>query len=82
MPIYEYRCAGCGAREEHILLAREEPPAACAACGGMLKRAWSGRVHVVFEGWGFKRTDSLVPESGSRKSWKRLKERAERITDE
>jgi putative FmdB family regulatory protein len=82
MPVYEYKCGSCGAREEHILLFSDEPPAKCAACGGPLKRAWSGRVHVSLDGWGFSKTDSLVSDDRPRKDFKKLKERAERIRDE
>jgi len=83
MPVYEYKCTKCGSREEHILLFSEEPPTACAACGGPLKRAWGGsRVHISLEGWGFSKTDSLVRDDGPRKDFKKLKERAERIRDE
>lgn len=82
MPVYEYKCTACGAREEHILLAGEAAPASCAGCGGALKRAWGGRVHVSLQGWGFSKTDALLPEDRPRKDWKTLKERAERIVDE
>ncbi|MGZ4103650.1 MAG: FmdB family zinc ribbon protein [Actinomycetota bacterium] len=82
MPVYEYKCTSCGAREEHILLASESAPTACAVCGGPLKRAWSGRIHVSLEGWGFSKTDSLVRGEGRGKDFKKLKERADRIRDE
>lgn len=82
MPVYDYKCTACGEREEHILLGGEAAPAACRACGGELKRAWGGRVGVALEGWGFSRTDALLPERGPRKPWRLLKERAERIADE
>lgn len=82
MPVYDFKCLSCGAREEHIVLPGDETPTACKACGGALKRAWSGRVRVALEGWGFKKTDALLPEDRPRKPWKLLKERAERIADE
>lgn len=83
MPVFDYKCRACEAREEHILLAGEKPPTACRACGGELRRAWGGgRLHVSLEGWGFSKTDALLPERGPRKPWKLLKERAERIVDE
>jgi putative FmdB family regulatory protein len=83
MPVYDYRCRECGRREEHILLAGESAPTACAECGGALKRAWSGgRVRIALEGWGFSRTDALLPDDRPRRDWKTLKERAERIADE
>lgn len=82
MPVFDYKCATCGAREEHILLPGEDAPTACEACGGALKRAWAGRLRVNLEGWGFSKTDSLLPADRPRRDWKTLKERAERIADE
>lgn len=83
MPVYDYKCSACGAREEHILLHGESPPSACAECGGEMKRAWSGgRLKINLEGWGFSKTDSLVSQDRPPKPWKLLKERAERIVDE
>jgi putative FmdB family regulatory protein len=83
MPVYDFKCTACGNREEHILLAGEALPEACANCGGALKRAWGGgRVHISLEGWGFSRNDGLVPERGPRRDWKELKRRAEQIRDE
>jgi putative FmdB family regulatory protein len=82
MPVYEYKCTSCSAREEHILGFHDPAPATCAACGGALKRVWSGRVHVSLEGWGFSKTDSIVSGDKSAKDFKKLKERADRIRDE
>lgn len=82
MPVFEYKCTACGEREEHILLWSDEPPAACAACGGPLRRAYGGgRVHVSLTGWGFSKTDSLIADTRG-KDFKALRERAERIVDE
>jgi predicted nucleic acid-binding Zn ribbon protein len=49
-------------------------------CGGELRRVY-GRVGVRFSGWGFDRTDSLVPEGRPRKDFKKLKEKAEEIAE-
>jgi len=49
-------------------------------CGGELRRVY-GRVAVRFSGWGFNRTDSLVPEGRARKDFKKLREKAEEIAD-
>ena len=82
MPVYEYKCTSCGAREEHILLFSDPPPARCAVCGGQLKRAWSGRVHVALDGWGFSKTDSLLPERRRRgKDFKQLRDKAREISE-
>ena len=82
MPVYEYKCTKCGAREEHILRFSDKHPTTCGVCGGPLKRAWGGRVHISLEGWGFSKTDSLISEKGPRRDFKELKRRAEQIRDE
>lgn len=80
MPLYEYACRECGEVEEHLLPLGAEGPAACAACGGALRRKFS-RVAVKYEGWGFSATDNLVKDTQG-KDFKALRERAERIADE
>ena len=80
MPLYEYRCASCGRRLEEIQRMGEGPPGPCPACGGELKRVY-GRVGVVFSGWGFRRTDSLLPEGRPRKDFKQLKDKAQEIAE-
>ena len=55
-------------------------PGACATCGGELRRVY-GRVSVRFSGWGFTKTDSLVPEGRPRKDFKKLARKAEEIAD-
>ena len=79
MPVYEYRCLACGASHEDVL-PMGAPPPACPACGGELRRVY-GRVGVRFSGWGFDRTDSLVPEGRPRKDFKKLREKAEEIAE-
>lgn len=56
------------------------PPGRCPKCGGQLKRVY-GRVAVKFSGWGFRRTDSLVPEDRPRKDFRKLREKAEEIAE-
>jgi putative FmdB family regulatory protein len=34
MPIFEYRCAACGGRFEHLQSRREESAPHCPVCGG------------------------------------------------
>jgi putative FmdB family regulatory protein len=80
MPVYEYRCAGCGHRLEEVQPMGASAPGPCPRCGGELKRAY-GRVGVRFSGWGFRRTDSLVPEDRPRKDFQSLKDKAEEITE-
>jgi len=38
-------------------------------------------VAVKFSGWGFGKTDSLLPEGRTRKDFKKLRERADEIAD-
>ena len=56
------------------------PPGPCPRCGGELKRIY-GRVGVRFSGWGFRRTDGLVPEDRPRKDFRTLREKAEEIAE-
>lgn len=83
MPVYEYVCDVCGAGTDRILPhARADAPGPCPDCeADALKRRFS-RVAVKLEGWGFSRTDGLLPDrAGGRGDFKAMKERAERISD-
>lgn len=80
MPIFEYRCAECEAEHEVIVLPREDAPNACPDCGGALNRLWS-RVGVQLTGWGFSRTDSLVPERPNRGDFKKVRDKASELFD-
>ena len=55
-------------------------PASCPRCGGTLRRVY-GRVAVKFSGWGFRRTDSMVPDDRPRKDYRTLADRAEEIAE-
>ena len=81
MPVYEYRCKACGAVREEIQPMGAPPPEACLACGSTELRRVYGRVGIRFSGWGFKSTDSLVPEDRPRKDFRKLREKAEEIAD-
>jgi putative FmdB family regulatory protein len=80
MPIYEYRCTSCGQSHEFIVLAGESAPEACPECGSPLKRRWS-RLGVSLQGWGFARTDALLPERPGRKPFKHIKDKASELFD-
>jgi putative FmdB family regulatory protein len=80
VPVFEYRCASCRAELEVIVLPREQPPAACPGCGGELVRRWS-RVGVQLVGWGFSRTDSLLPDGRNRRSYKDIRDKAAELFD-
>jgi putative FmdB family regulatory protein len=81
VPVFEYRCAACEEREEHVLLVGEEPPVACKACGGELKRMWSARIQINLVGWGFSKNDALIADTRG-KDFKELRERAQRMVEE
>jgi putative FmdB family regulatory protein len=80
MPLYEYRCRACGHNLEEVQSMGAGPPGPCPQCGGELRRVY-GRVAVRFSGWGFARTDGLVPGDHRRKDFKRLAEKAEEIAE-
>ena len=81
MPVYEYECAGCQARVDHLLPhGRADAPGPCADCGGELQRRFS-RVAVRLEGWGFAATDGMVGDRPGRGDFKAVRERAEKLSD-
>jgi predicted nucleic acid-binding Zn ribbon protein len=55
-------------------------PGPCPKCSGELRRVW-GRVGVRLSGWGFSRTDSLLPGDRRRKDFKKLREKAGEIAE-
>lgn len=55
-------------------------PGPCPKCHGELRRVW-GQIGVRLSGWGFSRTDSLLPGGRQRKDFKKLREKAEEIAD-
>ena len=57
------------------------PPGPCPECGGELRRVY-GRVGVRFSGWGFRRTDSLLPEGRRQgKDFKQLERKAQELAE-
>ena len=80
MPVYAYRCRSCGADYEHLQPMGAPAPGPCPACGAELRKVY-GRVAVTFDGWGFSKTDSLLPEGRRRKDFRTLKSKAEEISD-
>ena len=56
------------------------PPGPCAECRGELRRVF-GRVGVRFSGCGFGSTDSLLPGDRPRKDFKKLRDKAEEISE-
>jgi len=52
MPIYEYRCEGCGGVFEEHQSFRDKPLTKCKDCGGSLKKIFSP-AGIIFKGSGF-----------------------------
>ncbi len=83
MPVYEYRCGGCGHSFDLIQPMDAERTAECEKCGAVARRVFSPRVAIRYEGWGFNATDKLLPEkSRARRDFKQLREKAEQIMSE
>jgi putative FmdB family regulatory protein len=80
VPVYEYRCKACGADREEIQPMGAPVPGPCVECGGELRRIY-GRVGVRFSGWGFRRTDALIPGDRPRKDFRALRDKAEEIAE-
>jgi putative FmdB family regulatory protein len=52
MPIYEYKCAGCGKHFENIQKITEEPLSACPFCSGKVQKLVSNcSFHLKGTGW-------------------------------
>jgi putative FmdB family regulatory protein len=64
MPLYDYRCAKCGAVTEIRHGFNESHDDPCAACGGAMSRVFNP-APIVFKGSGFYVTDSRPSSSGS-----------------
>lgn len=41
MPIYEYKCADCGAHVEKMQKVSDAPLTVCENCGGKMEKQWS-----------------------------------------
>jgi putative FmdB family regulatory protein len=75
MALYEYRCEGCdNVVETFRSLAERDDPAACALCGGELRRQVSNPA-IQFNGAGFTRTPAVMRDPialghpGRRENW-------------
>jgi putative FmdB family regulatory protein len=52
MPIYEYKCATCGAQVEKMQKVSDEPLTVCENCGGKMQKQWSlSGFQFKGEGW-------------------------------
>ena len=57
MPIYEYRCSGCGHQEEHLQKVAEKPLAKCPACGKRTYKKLLSAAGFQLKGSGWYATD-------------------------
>lgn len=81
MPIYEFACRSCDRGVEELRALGDDAAGICPQCGNELRRVY-GRVAVIYSGWGFRRTDGLMPEGrGPRRDFRTLRQRAEEIAD-
>lgn len=65
MPIYEYQCEACGERVELLQRFEDPPPAACAHCGGAMRKLLSAPA-FQFKGSGWYVTDYAGKSGGNK----------------
>jgi putative FmdB family regulatory protein len=80
MPLYLFRCTSCDLESEVLLPLGATADRTCPECGGTAKHRFA-RIAVKYNGWGFTATDSLIGETAG-KDFKKLRETAEKISDE
>ena len=68
MPIYEYRCEACGAREEAMQKMSDAPLTLCAACGQEALQRLMSRTSFVLKGSGWYATDYTSSSKSDSKS--------------
>lgn len=57
MPIYEYKCAGCGHKEDHLQKVSERPLKVCPACGKKTYQKQLSAAGFQLKGSGWYATD-------------------------
>jgi putative FmdB family regulatory protein len=57
MPIYEYRCGGCGHQQDHLQKVSEKPLAKCPACGKKAYKKLLSAAGFQLKGSGWYATD-------------------------
>lgn len=67
MPIYEYKCADCGAHIEKMQKVSDEPLKVCENCGGKLEKQLS-LSGFQFKGEGWYVTDYSKKSSGGKET--------------
>jgi putative FmdB family regulatory protein len=53
MPVYEYRCAGCGHEWEETQKAKDPPTQFCPRCGAKLAQRLISKTSFVLKGAGW-----------------------------
>lgn len=79
MPIYEYKCDECENSFDEFQSADAERTASCPSCGSKARRVFSPRIAVIYSGWGYNSTDSLISGDKRGKDFSKLKEKAEQL---
>jgi putative FmdB family regulatory protein len=69
MPIYEYKCMGCGSNIEKMQKLSDAPLRICEKCGGELEKQWS-LSGFQFKGQGWYVTDYANKDKGGEPSQK------------
>jgi putative FmdB family regulatory protein len=80
VPVYVFRCSGCGLEHEALRPLGDTVGVSCPDCGGQTTLRL-GRVAVRYNGWGFTTTDSLVSDPRG-KDFAALRDKAEQLADE
>lgn len=78
MPIYEYECQKCNARQEVFQKVSDKPPKKCSQCGGRVERVVSVAA-IQFKGSGWYVTDYA---GGPRKAAEKAESEATVATDQ
>ena len=79
MPIYEYKCAGCGHEEEHLQKVSEKPLAKCPSCGKKKFKKQLSAAGFQLKGSGWYATD--FKSSGKKAEEKKPETKAEAKTE-
>ncbi|MGI8787466.1 MAG: FmdB family zinc ribbon protein [Pyrinomonadaceae bacterium] len=69
MPIYEYKCADCGAHVEKMQKIFDAPLTVCEVCGGKLEKQWSlSGFQLNGAGWYVTDSSTKTKDAGADKS--------------
>lgn len=77
MPVYEYRCGGCGHRFELRQGFEDPPQAPCPRCQGQAHRVFYP-VPIIYKGSGFYSTDHRPTQWGKEESPEKKEKKEEK----